>query len=184
MQKHTKLVAKLSVVVVAMFGFGFLLVPLYNVVCQQFGINGKVSLTATKQAQRTNQQRMITVEFVAQTNANLAWDFFPNTYRIKIHPGENKRVAYHAKNQSAHAMTVQAIPSVAPGVASKYLRKTECFCFQQQHLAAGAEMDMPILFHIDPELPESIHTITLSYTLFSAKDKHEPSAKPKGRISS
>lgn len=182
MQKHAKLVAKLSVVVIAMFGFGFMLVPLYNVVCQQFGINGKVSLTATKQAQHVNKQRTITVEFVAQTNANLLWDFFPKTYRLKLHPGESKRVAYHAKNRADHAMTVQAIPSVAPGLASKYLRKTECFCFQQQHLAAGAEMDMPILFHIDPELPDSIHTITLSYTLFEANKRSLPQQR-KGRLS-
>ncbi|MCB1828078.1 MAG: cytochrome c oxidase assembly protein, partial [Coxiellaceae bacterium] len=85
---------------------------------------------------------------------------------VRVHPGENKLIAYFAKNTTDETMTVQAIPSVTPGRAAKYLKKTECFCFTQQTMKAHEAMDWPILFHIDNNLPKNIHTITLAYTLF------------------
>ena len=158
----------LAGVVFGMFGFGFALVPLYNVMCKTLGINGKTGgqVAYTQSQQHIDKDRYITVEFVANNNNNLPWQFHPNQRKITFHPGELKRVSFFAENDSGHKMTVQAIPSVTPGIAANYLKKTECFCFRQQTFKVGEKMDMPILFHIDPALPKNINTITLSYTLF------------------
>lgn len=78
-------------------------------------------------------------------------------------------------------MTVQAIPSVSPGIAAKYLKKTECFCFAQQTLPGQSAMDMPLLFHLDRDLPANIKEVTLAYTLFDATGQKKKIAQV-GRI--
>ncbi|GAB4393356.1 MAG: cytochrome c oxidase assembly protein [Gammaproteobacteria bacterium] len=151
-----------------MFAFGFALVPLYNVFCSVTGLNGKTGgrVVYQQSPNKIDKQRWVTIEFVANKNENLPWDFKPMTARIRVHPGEMQRVNFFAANHTNHSMTIQAIPSVAPGIAAKYLKKTECFCFTKQTFAAKQAMEMPVLFHIDKELPDNVNTITLSYTLF------------------
>jgi cytochrome c oxidase assembly protein subunit 11 len=106
------------------------------------------------------------VQFVATKDSSIPWAFYPKTTEIRVSPGEVARLMFYAENQSAFPMTVQAIPSVTPGIAAKYLKKTECFCFTRQTLNAHEAMDMPLLFHLDKELPASVKTITLSYSLY------------------
>jgi cytochrome c oxidase assembly protein subunit 11 len=133
---------------------------------------------------QVDKSRSVEVQFLATRNAKLPWDFYPKLKSVTLHPGENKKIEYVAKNNSDHTMTVQAIPSVTPGLAANYLRKTECFCFNQQTLKSGQSMDMPLIFHLDPELPSEYHTVTLSYTLFDAgKYLNKKSKKPVGKIS-
>ena len=168
-KKHRKLVVTLIIVVLGMFGFAFALVPIYNSICQALGINGKTSKIAqnyTQTAGSVAQDRVIQVEFVATNNSGIPWLFFPKTRIIKVHPGEIAKLSFYAENQTGHHMTVQAIPSVTPGIAAKYIKKTECFCFEQQTLGGHESMDMPLLFHLDKDLPAQIKTITLAYTLF------------------
>lgn len=153
---------------IGMFGFGFALVPLYRVFCEVAGINGKTSSMAdTSTAGRVDMTRTIVVQFVVSKNETLPWVFYPETKEIRIHPGEVIKINYYAKNNSAQTMTVQAVPSVTPGLAAKHLKKTECFCFTQQVLKAGESRDMPVLFHLDDQLPRDINTVTLSYTLYN-----------------
>lgn len=151
-----------------MFAFGFALVPIYNSLCKTLGINGKTNTTSIeyKVGTRVDKEREVLVEFVATNNSSLPWLFYPKTKKIRVHPGEIAQLSFYAENKSGHSMTVQAIPSVTPGIAAKYLKKTECFCFTYQRLNENEAMDMPLLFHLDPELPADIHTITLAYTLF------------------
>lgn len=166
-KKHAKLLIALTGVALGMFAFGFALVPLYKSLCSAFGINGKIELKASPyQAGTIIQDREVTVEFVATNYGSLPWAFYPKVTRIKIQPGNTARLSFYAENKSNHRMTVQAIPSVTPGIAAKYLKKTECFCFTQQTLNGHEAMNMPLLFHLDPSLPNNIKTITLSYTLF------------------
>jgi len=181
-RKTKRLVIWLSFIVLAMFGFGFALVPLYNVLCTTLGINGKTNTSSIKNNLIIDKSRVITVQFLANTNANLNWEFKPVVKTITIHPGQSSKIAYYAKNRTNHTMSVQAVPSVTPGLAAKHLKKTECFCFTQQTLKPHQSMAMPMIFHIDPDLPKNIHTVTLSYTLFKAKNKIG-NKKPKGRIS-
>lgn len=173
----------LLLVAVSMFGFGYALVPLYNVLCKQLGINGKTSSEASTAITAVDVTRTITVQFLATNNANLPWQFHPNQASVEIHPGENTRVSYYAKNESGKTMVVQAIPSVSPGIAAKYLKKTECFCFRQQTLDSQASLDMPLLFHIDRDLPKNINTVTLAYTLFDVTNmKKKAPSNEVGRI--
>lgn len=176
MKQHRKLVFKLSVLTILMFGFGFALVPIYNRMCAALGINGKTSMLAVNydvKRAAVDKKRIIEVQFVATQNPSLPWAFYPETKTVKVHPGEIAKLTFYAENQTNYKMTVQAIPSVTPGLAAKHIKKTECFCFTRQTLNGHEAMHMPLLFHVDVDLPESIHTMTLSYTLFDVSAKGE-----------
>lgn len=170
---HGRLLATLTILVLGMFGFGFALVPIYNSLCKTLNINGKTNPEAIAfvENKAAIEKRLVTVEFVATLSGGVPWAFYPKTRRIKIHPGEMARLAFYAENTTDHPMTVQAIPSVTPGIAAKYLKKTECFCFTQQSLNGHEAMDMPLLFHLDPDLPKNVKTITLAYALFDVTNK-------------
>lgn len=170
---HTKLLVLLTVIVLGMFAFGFALVPIYNSLCKALNINGKTNPQAIAYDSNTTiaKDRNVTVEFVAINNSGVPWAFHPSKQKITVHPGEIAKLAFYAENKTNHRMTVQAIPSVTPGVAAKYLKKTECFCFTQQTLNGHEAMDMPLLFHLDANLPEKVKTITLAYTLFDVTDR-------------
>jgi cytochrome c oxidase assembly protein subunit 11 len=181
-QEHKRVGVILGVVVVLMFAFGFALVPLYNVICDSFGLNGRfVDLdNGTYDAQQRSAQtlkqgvdksRSVRVQFLASRNQNLPWEFRPLTREVTVHPGEIREVAYFAKNKTGKKMIGQAVPSVAPGEAVRYFTKIECFCFSQQTFKAGEGRKMPLRFVIDPRLPKDVHTVTLSYTFFDAGDQ-------------
>lgn len=173
-QRNKKLVGFLFLMVIGMFGFGFALVPIYNSLCNTLGINGKIKNEAVAYEPgkvKIDTKRLVEVQFVATNNSGLLWDFYPKVQKISVHPGEIAKLAFYAENKTDHQMTVQAIPSITPGIAAKYLKKTECFCFTQQTLKGHEAMDMPLLFHLDAELPEQVNTITLSYTLFDVSDR-------------
>lgn len=163
---NKKIFILLGMTTLSMFGFGFAMIPLYNVLCKNLGINGKTDQNAYLTSNQIDRSRSIRVEFMTNNNNYLPWDFYPRLQHIQLHPGENILVYFSAKNNSNHSMTVQAIPSVSPGLAARYLKKTECFCFTQQTFNSGQHRDMPVLFHIDQHLPKNINTITLAYTLF------------------
>ncbi|HHF7375094.1 cytochrome c oxidase assembly protein [Legionella bozemanae] len=171
---HHRLLVILSGLVLGMFAFGFALVPIYNSLCKSLGINGKTNPEAVAydvSKAKVDKSREITVEFVATNNSGVPWAFYPKIRKIKVHPGEIAKLSFYAENKTDHQMTVQAIPSVTPGIAAKYLKKTECFCFARQTLNGHEAMNMPLLFHLDADLPEKVQTVTLSYTLFDVTDK-------------
>ena len=165
---NRKLVGRLGLVVVAMFGFGFALVPLYDVFCDITGLNGKTGRIEAEEAlsQVVDAEREVTVEFVASVNSDLPWEIKPMVRRVKVHPGEVTEVKYSARNKTGVTVIGQAVPSLVPGLASKYFNKTECFCFTRQTLEAGEYREMPLRFVVDPELPEDVHSVALSYTFF------------------
>ena len=165
------LVARLTLVAVGMFGFGFALVPLYDVFCDLTGINGKTGRLdqASAEATQVDESRWVTVEFVANVSSGLPWTFRPEERRIRVHPGEVAETVFFARNATSVDGVGQAVPSVAPSLAAKYFSKTECFCFSQQPLNAGELKEMPVKFIVDPRLPKDITTITLAYTFFESK---------------
>ena len=173
LHKHTRLVALLFAVAIGMFAFGFALVPIYNSLCKALGINGKPTAMLASYDPSTvkvQKNREVVVEFVATING-VPWVFRPNIRKITVHPGEIAKLAFYAENTTTHRMTVQAIPSVTPGIAAKYIKKTECFCFTQQTLNGHEAMNMPLLFHLDADLPLEVKTITLAYALFDVTDR-------------
>ncbi len=158
---------KLLWVVVGMFGFVYALVPLYSVFCQVTGLGGKTSSERAEQVEvPVDLNRVVTVEFVASLNQGMPWKFHPDVTEIQVHPGETYQTSFYAENIADRAITGQAVPSVAPGNAARYFKKTECFCFTEQHFAPGEGRDMPLIFMLDPKLPKDVVRVTLSYTFF------------------
>ena len=164
----TDTVAKLGAVAVAMFAFVFVvMVPLYNVLCDALGINGKTSSEAyTSVVAQVDESRSIKIQFVATNNDGMPWAFSPDVTEMVVHPGAANDTVFFAANPTANSMIAQAIPSVSPSRAAEYFHKTECFCFEQQPLDGNSEAEMPLQFIVDQDLPADIKTITLSYTLF------------------
>lgn len=152
---------------VLMFGFGYALVPLYDLFCEVTGIN-QLTQKDTTVAMPVNSQvdtsRTITVEF--DGNAQGPWRFRPTTASMEVHPGEMAHVVYEVVNTQAISIDAQAIPSYAPQQSAAFFKKVECFCFNQQTLGPNEAKQMPVVFFIDPALPAHVKTITLSYTFF------------------
>lgn len=164
---NNRVIARLMIIVVGMFGFGFAMVPLYDVFCDVTGINGKTGDKVTLAGDmQVDTSRVIEVEFIASLNESMPWKFKPLQHSVVVHPGEPTRIAYVAANKTDHAITGQAVPSVSPGRAAVYFQKTECFCFTEQKLEAGEEREMPVIFVVDPELPDDVSQLALSYTFF------------------
>ncbi|MEM6301569.1 MAG: cytochrome c oxidase assembly protein [Pseudomonadota bacterium] len=159
---------KLALVAVAMFAFvPVVMVPLYNVLCDALGINGKTSGEAYTAVQAgVDESREITVQFVATNNDGMPWEFRPQQTMMRVNPGASNTTVFLARNPMAEAMVAQAIPSVSPSRAAEYFHKTECFCFEQQPLDGRTAAEMPLQFIIDRDLPRDIKTVTLSYTIF------------------
>ncbi|MDO7596590.1 MAG: cytochrome c oxidase assembly protein [Pseudomonadota bacterium] len=159
--------AGLISIVVLMFVFGFMLVPLYTVFCEVTGLNGKTS--GQYQGELTNEvsdnARTVTVQFIANRNDNLPWQFSPKQEVMELMLGERKVTSFRVVNTYDKAVVAQAIPSVSPAAAASHLHKIECFCFQQQALGASESKDMELIFFIDASLPGDITKLTLSYTL-------------------
>ncbi|MBW4935093.1 cytochrome c oxidase assembly protein [Marinobacter sp. F4206] len=153
--------------VVGMFAFGFALVPLYDVFCELTGINGKTGgRYEAPVGADADVTRKVQVQFLAQNGPGMPWTFRPVTRSIDVHPGEPVTVNFFAQNPTAEAMVGQAVPSLSPSEGTLYFHKTECFCFNQQPLAAGESTEMPLVFIVDRDLPEHITKLTLSYTLY------------------
>lgn len=164
---RNRLTGSLLLLTVSMFGFGYLLVPLYDILCEITGLNGKTSNEAVVVTEAPDLDRLVDVEFMASVNSHGAWEFEPVITRMSVHPGKLYTVEYRARNELEQPRIGQAVPSVAPGVAARYFQKTECFCFTEQKFEPHEERDMPVRFILDPDLPEHITTVTLSYTFFA-----------------
>jgi len=160
------MVLKLAGITVAMFGFGYLLVPIYEVFCDITGLGGRTSNQAATVAIAPDMSRSVRVEFVASVNANGPWEFRPEVPSMTVHPGQMYTTTYWARNLRDLDVVGHAVPSVAPGTAARYFNKTECFCFTEQQFAPNEGRDMPVIFIIDPDLPAHVETVTLSYTFF------------------
>ena len=159
--------AKLVVVAVAMFGFGYALVPVYRQICEVLGINVLTQQGEFVEAPvntQVDKSRKIVVEL--DGNAQGPWRFRPTQRSIEVHPGELATVTYEVVNTQGRAVKAQAIPSYAPQVVTPHFKKVECFCFREQTLQANEALQMPGVFFIDPKLRREVKNITLSYTFF------------------
>ena len=178
-QESIKLAKRLTLIAISMFVFAVgVLPPMYDVICDITGLNGKTANEAdSAEAAVVQEERLITVQFLADTDPAMPWDFSPVERSVKVHPGEIRKVDFHVRNRDAQWLVGQAIPSVTPSQATPYFKKTECFCFAQQELPGGDAKDMPLIFYIDPDLPKNVTTITLSYKLFNITDRVQQESK-------
>lgn len=165
---HASMVVKLAFASIAMFGFGYALVPLYDIFCEVTGIGDSTTTSASETPERleTDYDRTITVEFIAQHEQGSFWDFESEKVRMEVHPGKLYTTHYLATNAAPSPQVAHAVPSVSPSGATQYLRKVECFCFEEQQFDAEQTQEMPVLFYVDPEIPANISTVTLSYAFY------------------
>jgi len=182
---NQQVLRKLAVVALAMFGFGYALVPMYRAICEYTGINilalAEQAIPGARAVPKNTQidtSRTITVEFDA--NARGPWEFRPDQRSVQVHPGEVITVMYEFQNTQNRRMSAQAIPSYAPQQAAAHFNKLECFCFQQYTLDAGEKKSWPVVFVVDSKLSTDVKTITLSYTFFEVGGKTPPAPVAKG----
>ena len=162
---------------VGMFVFGFALVPLYNVVCQLTGLNGRgVEAVSSVYAGESDQKRTVTVQFLSNVNSRLPFAFHPDMGAVTVHPGELYATSFFAENQSGGDVTAQAVATYAPGEAARYVHKTQCFCFAKESFGPHQSRHMPVRFYIDPAIPKDITTVTISYTYYNVTPGQTPGA--------
>lgn len=164
-----KQLLKLFMIPVLMFGFGFALVPLYDVFCEITGLNGKTGRVeaASVDQKQVDSTRTVSVKFLANSGNGLPWKFEPVVTEMEVHPGQVYEAMYRVSSRTDKTTVGQAVPSVSPTAASLHFNKTECFCFSKQELAPRETRDMPLRFVINHELPQEIIEVTLSYTFFN-----------------
>jgi cytochrome c oxidase assembly protein subunit 11 len=165
-KEHRSLTRRLLLLTVAMFGFGFLLVPLYDVFCEITGFGGRTNATAAVVEEAPDLSREIRIEFVTTVNSYAPFEFVADVDSMTVNPGKMYFATFTAKNLADSDKTAQAVPSVAPVSAAEHFTKIECFCFTSQEFAANEARPMPLQFIVDPELPEYVDTITLQYTFY------------------
>ena len=164
-QPNSVMLRKLLVVTVAMFGFGFALVPFYEKICEVTGINNLLNADTLAENTQVDTSRWVTVQLDANTRG-LPWQFKPLQSSVRVHPGELTQVMYEVRNNSNREINGQAIPSYSPQLLAKHLKKLECFCFSKQVLKPNEVRQMPVQFLIEPGLPADFDTVTISYTFF------------------
>lgn len=170
-----RLVIRLLLLVAVMFAFGFAMVPLYDVMCKALGINGKTG-GKYEGSQVVDEDRQIRVQFLSSNNSDMVWDFYPKGEHLDVHPGAVNEMLFVARNPTQHVMKAQAIPSISPGNVAVYFHKTECFCFTQQVLQPGEQIEMPVRFIVDRAVPKDVKQLTLGYTLFDITARSPPVA--------
>lgn len=157
---------RLAAVAIGVFVLTFSLVPAYRIACEKvFGIRLERG-AATPGGSRAAATRTVRIEFDGSVHSKLPWVFTPEQLTMEVVPGRLYEASYVAMNNSGQALVGSAVPSVAPARASGYFSKTECFCFTAQTLQPGQTLQMPVRFIVDPDLPEGIDTLTLSYTFY------------------
>ena len=165
MNLNQKLGARLAIVALGMFGFGYALVPFYYQICEAWGVNSLGQVREAPGNTQVDASRRVTIEFDSNAHG-LPWRFKPLVNHLDVHPGQVVTVEYEVANERAVPVTAQAVPSYGPQLDGEYFRKLECFCFTQQTLAPGEVRRLPVVFVVDPKLPRDVNTIAISYTFF------------------
>ena len=165
-KQNRSLTGRLLILAIAMFGFGFALVPLYDVFCEITGFGGRTNTEAVAVIEAPDLDREIRIEFMTTVNSYAQFEFAADADSMVVHPGKMYFATFTAKNLSGADKVAQAVPSVAPVAAAEHFVKIECFCFNNQEFLASEERAMPLQFIVDPDLPDYVDTITLGYTFF------------------
>jgi len=168
---NARLVWRIVIIALLMFGLGFAIAPYYDAVCSYFGISGRVKEASAEQAFQVDASREITLEFVTVVNGEMPLRFRAETSKLKLHPGQYYTVNFYAENTSDKKLVGRAIPSISPAWSSAYLKKVECFCFSEQEFEPHHERKMPVRFVIDPAVQADTKEMTLSYTFFDVTEK-------------
>lgn len=164
------------------FGMAYASVPLYRILCSQTGIDGTPKTTASGEffdpstMEPVRGHRKIKVTFDCSVSNKLGWEFIPSQRYVMVIPGETTLAFYNARNKGTRSITGMSTYSVAPAKAAQYFNKIQCFCFEDQKLLPGEDVDMPVFFYIDPEFARDprmsdVSDIVLHYTFFKSKNQ-------------
>ena len=167
LRANRSLLIRLLLFTLGAFGFGYALVPLYDVLCDVTGFGNERRLAqASVINAKPDLKRDIVVEFLADLPSNGNWEFRPVLARMTVHPGQLYTADFIAKNLTGRDTTAQAIPGIAPTKAAPFFHKTECFCFTPQKFKTSEERVLPVRFVIDPAIPAYVDRLTLAYTFY------------------
>ncbi|GAB4215860.1 MAG: cytochrome c oxidase assembly protein [Rhodoferax sp.] len=169
-QDNLRLARRLALIALGMVGFGFAMVPMYNVFCELTGLNGKTNVAPAVVDANTqvDYSRQVKVEFLSHTMPGIGLSFKAEAFSLKVHPGEISRMNYTITNHGSRTFVGQAVPSITPALAAQHFEKLECFCFSQQTFGPGETRTFPVVFVVNPKLDRDFGTVTLSYTFFEA----------------
>jgi len=165
-QKNKKTVRVLLLLVFVMFLFAVALIPLYDILCEITGINGKTRQSSADLNYEVDLERNITVEFITSASAGTGLEFKALSYAIKAHPGEVVTMRYRVTNKTNKRMVARANSSITPGPAAGYVKNTKCFCFEDQVFAAGETKHLEVQLVVNPALPDSYKRLTFGLTFF------------------
>jgi len=176
-EKNRTTLLYLSSAVIGTVGASYAAVPLYRVFCQTTGYGGTVVEGHDSEkvaSMKKKEDRLLTIKFNADTAAQMRWNFRPQQPVVYVHPGETALAFYTARNPTDKPIDGISTYNVVPFEAGQYFNKIQCFCFEEQRLNPGEEVDMPVFFYIDPDYVddpflENADEITLSYTFFESK---------------
>lgn len=163
---------KITIIPVLMFGFGFALVPLYDIFCDVTGINGKnfqVMSAAEIQGHEASEEKIVTLQLLADADSRDVWQFTPEKKHLDIQAGKMITTYYELTNNQDYPVTIQAVPSVSPGEWAEYLVKIECFCFTQQIIKAHEKVKLPLQVTLSAKAPEEVNHLSLSYRIYQSE---------------
>lgn len=172
-QKNARLARNLGLIALSMFGFGYAMVPLYDVLCEWKWIERDrpdAVKAIPQQAYEIDVNRDFAVDFVTELNERTPLEFHTDSKRLTVHPGQYHTVNFYATNKTDKEIVARAIASFSPALISKYFEKVQCFCFEEQVFKPFETKTMPMRFVINPEMPKEYKAITLAYTFFDNTD--------------
>lgn len=167
---NRKLTRSLWIFALGSFGFGFALVPLYDVICDVTGYGDKSKLLEAAEVREAPVNRTVAVEFVTMSAGAGDWQLVSNEASLEVQPGKLYEAHFVAKNNRTQKAVAHAIPSIAPTQATRYFQKTECFCFTPQPFEPMQQRDFVVRFMIDPDMPANIDRLTLAYAMYDAPE--------------
>jgi cytochrome c oxidase assembly protein subunit 11 len=168
-RENASLTRRLLLMVAGSFAFGFALVPLYDVFCEAAGIRGNE--TPSTIAEVDTDGRQVTLEFMSLMAPGGEWEIVPERTELVVQPGRLQEARFLVRSRATIPVTGQAVPSVAPVYTTKYLQKTECFCFSPQHFAPAQEREFTVRFILDPDLPQQVDRMTLAYSMYTVPEQ-------------
>jgi cytochrome c oxidase assembly protein Cox11 len=147
-------------------------VTLYRLFCQATGSGGTTQRVAQGSTVQTSKK--VTVFFDTSVAPNLPWRFVPVQRSVTLHLGEDAMAFFEAQNRSGREIVGHATFNVTPEKVGIYFKKIQCFCFNEEKLAPGEKVQMPVTFFVDPAIANDPDTadvdqITLSYTFFESR---------------
>lgn len=184
MTRNAGTVLAICGVLLGMTGLSIAAVPLYRLFCGTTGYGGTTQRAAVAPG-AVERDPSITIRFNSDTAQDLGWEFRPLQRAVEVKPGEERIVSFRAVNRTSQPVTGSATFNVTPLKVGAYFVKVQCFCFEEQRLKPGEAVDMPVSFYVDPKMLDDastaeVRTITLSYTMFRAKDAGRPVAERPG----